>query len=246
MDPYEHIVHLYDLEHDAFDDDASFFVNLLREGPVLEIGCGTGRIVERLARSGLETHGIDTSEAMLVAARKRLTGVANAHLHFMSVERLDLPRKFRSTIWPLNVLWHLPDLDAQVRSLQAVRAHMDAGGLLVVDLSNPLTMLDRQDGNEVLLRFQSGDGPNLVQGFSCSEDRAGDQMLELSLWYDRMETDGAVRRTATTVLLRYTYRFELELMLNIAGFRVRQTYGSYDLEPYTSDSPNLLVVGIAR
>lgn len=245
MDPYQNIVDLYDLEHDAFDDDASFFVNLVGEGPVLEIGCGTGRIVERLARAGFETHGIDTSEAMMTAARKRLTGVANAHVHLMSAEGLSLPRTFRSTIWPLNVLWHLPDLDAQVRSLRAVRAHMDPGGLIVVDVSNPLAMSDRQDGNEVRLRFQADAATEHVQAFSCARDQEAEQVLELSLWYDRIEPDDTVRRTTTFMPLRYTYRFELELMLRLAGFRVRHTYGSYDLEPYTSGSPNLLIVGIA-
>jgi SAM-dependent methyltransferase len=245
MDAYEHIVHLYDLEHDAFHDDASFFMNLIGEGPVLEVGCGTGRILEHIAHAGLEVHGIDVSQAMLNAARQRLTGLTNAHLHHMSVEKLDLPLTFRSTIWPLNVLWHLADHEAQLRSLRAVRAHMDDGGLLVVDLSNPFTMGDRQDGNEVRLRFQSDDGPSVVQGFSCAQDDEAEQVLHLSLWYDRIASDGTVRRTSTTLSLRYTYQFELKLMLDIAGFSVQQIYGSYDLEQYSSDSPNLLAVARA-
>src|SRR5947209_19363908 len=114
MDPYQDIVHFYDLEHDAFDDDASFFADLVQEGPVLEVGCGTGRIVERLARTGLEVIGIDTSEAMLSAARARLAGVANASVQLMSVQALSLSSQFRSVIWPLNVLWHLPGLEAQI------------------------------------------------------------------------------------------------------------------------------------
>jgi SAM-dependent methyltransferase len=246
MDPYQHIVEFYDLEHDAFGDDADFYLNLITEGPVLEVGCGTGRIVERLARAGLETHGIDPSEAMLAAARQRLAGVEHAHLYHMSVEQMELPYIFQSSILPLNVLWHLPDVGSQVRALQAVRHHMRAGGIMVVDLSNPLNMIDRQSTSEVRLRFQSDHGSDQVYGFSSAEDTEADQSLRLTLWYDVTGSDGTVRRTGTAFALRYTYRFELELVLNAAGFQVAQTYGSYDLEPYSADSTNLLMVGIAR
>lgn len=246
MDPYENIVEIYDLEHDAFDDDASFFANLVREGPVLEVGCGTGRIVAHLARAGLEVHGIDPSEAMLRAARERLKGLANAHVHQMSVQNISLNRVFPSVIYPLNVLWHLPDLSAQLDSLRQLRIHIEDGGMLVVDVTNPLNMLDRQGGNEIRLRFEARDGPTVVHGFSSADDLVAEQVLRLSLWYDRTYRDGTVKRIASSLRLRYTYRYELELMLLQAGFLTKQVYGSYDLEPYGADSSNLILVCVAR
>jgi SAM-dependent methyltransferase len=245
MDPYENIVELYDLEHDAFQDDVSFFANVIQDGPVLEVGCGTGRIVERLVRRGLEVHGIDTSEAMLTAARRRLAGLAHAHLYHMAAEKISLPQKFQSAIWPLNVLWHLPDQDAQMRALQQVRAHMLGGGLLVVDLSNPLMIANGEGPAGVQLRFQSADDVSEVQGFSNAVDLPTEQQVTLTLWYDRIEVGGIVRRSTAVVPLRYMYRFELELMLVYSGFRLGQIYGSYDLDPYAANSPNMLVVAIA-
>jgi SAM-dependent methyltransferase len=245
MDPYENIVDLYDLEHDAFDDDASFFVSLIQQSPVLEIGCGTGRIAERLARAGLEVTGIDTSEAMLAAARTRLAGLANASVHHMAVESLSLPQTFKSAIWPLNVLWHLTDLSAQIGAMKRVRACMVPKGLLVIDLSNPLTISNHQAGDSVQLRFHCGEGAAQVQGFSSTADQPSEQVLTLSLWYDRIAEDGTVRRTTSSLPLRYTYRYELELILIATGFRLEQTYGSYDLDPYGADSPGLLVVASA-
>lgn len=245
MDPYERIVPFYDLEHDAFVEDRDFYLNLIQEGPVLEIGCGTGRIIEPLARAGLETHGIETSAAMLAAARRRLQGVPNAHLHQMSATALSLPDRFAWVIWPLNVLWHLTELETQIRALRAARAHSIAGGSIVVDLSNPLTMQDRQNAGEVRRRFGAKDGDDDVSGFSSAHDVESEQLLEIDLWYERVTPDGALRRSTTSLALRYTYRFELQLMLEAAGYRVRQLYGSYDLEPYDSDAPNLLLVGEA-
>lgn len=245
MDPYQDIVEFYDLEHDAFNDDASFFTNLIQEGPVLEVGCGTGRIVERLARTGLEVIGVDASEAMLSAARVRLAGLANASVQSMSAESLSLPRRFQAVIWPLNVLWHLPSLQAQLDALRRVRSCMVEGGLLVVDLSNPLTLTNQRVGDGIQLRFHSQDNAVQIQSFSSTVDSPAEQLLDLSLWYDRIDAAGTVRRAITHIPMRYTYRYELELMLVSAGFRPGQTYGSYDLEPYGPDSPNLLTVARA-
>ena len=242
MDPYRDIVKFYDLEHDALDDDASFFANLIQEGPVLEVGCGSGRILERLARTGLEVLGIDTSEAMLAAARDRLADWPNASVQLMSVESLSLSHTFPSVIWPLNVLWHLPNLAAQVGALRQVRSCMADGGMLVIDLSNPLTLANQHVGDAVQLRFRSQNNGSLIQSFSSTVDSPAEQLLSLSLWYDRIDDSGSVSRTLTHLPLRYTYRYELELMLISAGFRPGQTYGSYDLEPYVAESPNLLTV----
>jgi SAM-dependent methyltransferase len=245
MDPYANIVELYDLEHDAFHDDVSFFANLIQDGPVLEIGCGTGRIVSQLVRQGLEVHGIDTSEPMLAAARRRVAGLPRAHLHHMNAEKISLPQMFQAAIWPLNVLWHLSDQDAQLRALKQVRAHMLVGSLLVVDLSNPLMIANGEGSAGVQLRFHSSDDVSEVQGFSSAVDVPSEQLLILTLWYDRIGAGGTVSRSTSVVTLRYMYRFELELMLVSSGFRLGEVYGSYDLDPYTANSPNMLVVAIA-
>jgi hypothetical protein len=66
--------------------------------------------------------------------------------------------------------------------------------------------------------------------------------LELDLLYDQLDAEGRVRRTNAHLELRYLYRYELELLLLHTGFRVRHLYGSYDLDPYTADSPNLIAL----
>jgi SAM-dependent methyltransferase len=242
LDPYDNIVRFYDLEHDAFQDDVEFYLSAVREGPVLEVGCGSGRLLAALADTGLELYGIDTSAAMLAAATRRLESAANVSLQLASVEELDVPQRFRTVILPLNVLWHIDDAREQLGLLSAIRKRMVRDGLLVVDLSNPHTMIDRESGGEVRLRFALDEGDERVQCFSSAEDHPEEQLLTLSLWYDVTSQGGTVRRTASTIRLRYTYRFELELMLEAAGFLVSRVYGSYDLDPYDVGSGNLLVL----
>ena len=242
MDPYEHIVKLYDLEHDDFEDDAVFFRNLIDTGPVLEVGCGTGRIMSHLVTGGIEVHGIDCSPAMLEAARARLQGQAGAHLYLMAAEELDLPVAFVAAIFPLNVLWHLSSLDSQLAALRAVRTHLMPGGLLAIDVANPISLADRGAAGEVRNRFSSPVDGGMVQGFSSAWDFKAEQRLALSFWYDVTNHNGSVQRTMTAMDLRYTFRFELELLLRESGFTARHWYGTYDLDPYDEDSPNLVVV----
>ncbi len=242
MDPYQNIVDFYDLEHDPFDEDASFYNNIVRDGPVLEVGCGTGRLLQKLAPSRLQLHGVDTSEAMLRAARNRLVDVPNVHLHLGSVESLRLPYSFKTVLVPLNVLWHITTLQGQIEALRAIRDHMKRDCLLVVDVSNPLNMVDRSGGREVRQRFAQETPNGFVQCFSTAEEWSEDQRLKIALWYDLTGQDQQVRRTRASLDLRYTYRFELELMIEMTGFVVGQVYGSYDLEPYSPSSSNIIVV----
>ncbi|HEX6509930.1 MAG TPA: class I SAM-dependent methyltransferase [Chloroflexota bacterium] len=245
MDPYGKIPDLYDLEHDAFDDDLAFYANAVTQGPVLEIGCGTGRLTRVLAETGLEIYGIDSSEAMLTKARERLSGLTNVHLVHASADELDLPIEFHTAIWPLNVLWHFPSLAEQLHAMRSVRRQCADGAVLLVDLSNPLSMADRDGQGECRLRFERECGETQVQGFSSAEDDSARQSLRLTIWFDVWTSEGTVRRTHTTLNLRYIYRSELELMLGAAGFRIQQVYGSYDLEAYSTASPNLLAVAAA-
>jgi SAM-dependent methyltransferase len=71
---YDTLARFYDLENADFTDDLEFWVRLAKErgGPVLELGCGTGRVTQQIARAGCAIVGLDNSEAMLALARAKL------------------------------------------------------------------------------------------------------------------------------------------------------------------------------
>jgi SAM-dependent methyltransferase len=246
MDPYAEIAPYYDWEHDEFRDDIEFYLNAIRDGPVLEVGVGTGRIALPLARAGHEVWGVDPSEAMMARARDRLAGIPRVHLRLGSVDQLDQAPRFGTTLLPLNTLWHAADLDDQIEMLQAVHRRMTTNGLLFVDLSNPLSMADRQSRGELRQRFRrSVDGCTITSYSSVWDDEA-DQVLTLALTYEESRAGVPVQRSFAELELRYLYRFELDAALRLAHFAVLQVYGSYDLQPYSSASPNLIVVaGVA-
>lgn len=241
-DPYETIAAYYDLEHASLQDDVEFYLNVLHSGPVLEVGTGTGRVMLALVRSGLEVWGVDRSEAMLRVARRRLEGYPGAHLVQADARELRLNTSFAAALLPLNTLWHLTDVDAQIRALRGLRPSLIDGGMLVIDLSNPFTMVDRGGLGEVRQRFEVQDGERHITGYSAAWDDRATQLLRLSLSYEATAPNGAIFRSRAELDLRYLYRFELELLLRHCGYRLRELFGSYSYEEYSETSPNLIAL----
>jgi SAM-dependent methyltransferase len=74
---------------------------------VLEPGCGSGRIVEALARRGLRVVGIDVSPRMIELAQRRLEGVEGAEVFLADMTSFRLDRFFDGAACPIDTLLHL-------------------------------------------------------------------------------------------------------------------------------------------
>jgi len=206
---------------------------------------GTGRVAAALLEAGFEVWGIDPSDSVLHLAKTRLAGYTGIHLVRTTAAGLHLDQRFPVVLLPLNTLWHFPDADAQLHALTALRRHCQDRALLVVDCSNPLSMADRGAHGEVRERFTRDTEQGTVRAVAASWDDPAEQVLTISLLYDTTASDGLVRRSTTELQLRYLFRFELELLLKLAGFSLLQVYGSYDLEQYQAASPNLIALAQA-
>lgn len=249
IDGYAQIAELYDLEHDSYDDDHDFFLNFIEAvgDPVLELGCGTGRLLTAIAEAGYRVTGTDLSPAMLDRARAR---IAEAGLR----DLVDLRRgamtaadeapggPFGVAVIALNGLLHIADPGDQRAVLASVRRSLDPRGLLLIDVLNPtpetLRGLDHSVVHEGV--WFTNDGTR-IDKFATRRVSAASQLIATELWYDLTEAGGAVRRVATSLPMRYLHRAELELMLELAGFAEWQVYGSYDLEPFGDQSERLIV-----
>jgi SAM-dependent methyltransferase len=248
-DAYARIAELYDLEHDAYGDDMDFYINFVEAvgEPVLELGCGTGRLLTGIAEAGYRVTGTDRSGAMLDRARKRVEGSGLEHLvHVAQGEMGDAAEAaggpFGVAIIALNGLLHVVDPGAQREVLSSVRKALDPRGMLLVDVLNPtpetLRSLDHALAHEGVWHMTDG---TRVDKFAARRVAAATQTIATELWYDLTDPSGAVRRIATSMPMRYLHRAELELMLELAGFAEWQVYGSYDLEPFTDQSERLIV-----
>jgi SAM-dependent methyltransferase len=124
--------------------DVNFFVELAQQAgsPVLEIGCGTGRILIPTARAGLRIVGLDSSASMLAVCREKLAREpqdvqARVELREGDMRRFDLGREFRLVTIPFRPFQHLISVEDQLACLAYIHRHLVAGGRLVLDLFNP-------------------------------------------------------------------------------------------------------------
>jgi SAM-dependent methyltransferase len=242
---YERIAELYDWEHDRYGEDLDFYRALAKRtgGPILELGCGTGRVLADLAAEGHHCIGVDASSTMLARARERLSGRSlDADLIEAPMQAFSSPRPARLAIIALDSFGHLLTQDDQLRALTTVRSALTDGGLLVIDLSNGNNHGEPRDELSHHITAGGTDGETLITKWVSRATDPSEQIDDLIYWYDVAGAGGVVRRTTVQFELRYFTRFELTLLLERAGFTVETLYGSYDLESFGPHSERLIAV----
>ena len=239
----------YDAHYLSYRDDLPFYARLAADvgSPVLELGAGTGRVTEALARAGHEVVAIDSSADMLAAAAERLgsVGVADrVRLVMADMRHLELNERFPLVIAPFNTLMHAYTLDDQDRTLAVVNAHLEDGGAFAFDLYAP------KFGPERVLRREPELGGGVMPDdviredvFLVQEVDRTAQMVTTTYYHDRLAADGTVRRRVTDLSQRYYTRFEVDRLCRAAGLGV-EMYGGFDRSRYSHESP--LMVCVAR
>ncbi len=250
MNSYAQIARFYDWENAEFTEDLPFWCELARErgGPVLELGCGSGRVLLHLAREGFETTGVDSSPEMIALARARMEkqpALANRiQLFETDFRRIDLKKKFPLVIAPFHTFSHLTepaDIDA---ALGAIAAHLAPGGSLALALPNPIPIYSALPEGIVLERtFRDGERGATVQQFSSLRVDRVAQLGHITWIYDEIDPAGKVTRTTVPMTLRYFFPNEIPLLFERAGLRLSHLWGDYDRSPFAEDSPVLLVTG---
>jgi SAM-dependent methyltransferase len=250
-DPYAADAPHYDAIHGSFRDDIGLWLSFAgrTDRPVLEVGCGTGRIALELARAGHEVTGIDPSPAMLACARRKAEDDA-LDVTFIEGRALDLSLEkehYGLVLLPLDVFLYCQSGDEQVETLRTLAASLVFNGSLALDLPGPASGLDPGSNGQPVLVF-SGQAPEGVS-FDCyhlHEDDLATQTRHLRVTYETLSPEGVVRRSVSEHQLRYVYRFELDYLLDRAGLALVDVYGDYDLGPLTNDSERMIAIARRR
>jgi len=266
MTPYSTLARYYDLENADFTEDLDFWLELAEDhgDPILELGCGTGRVLLHLARRGHVITGIDNSPEML--ARLESKGVQlpapgpQAQVNAPTRARLDVSivradmkdfsteKRFRLATMPFNTFMHLLTLEDQIAALTCIRKHLQPGAALALDMPNPGEAYAAPAGEQGLTlerTFMDGESGSAVQQFSSvAVDRAA-QLAHITWLYDSVAPDGAVRRAIVPLTLRYTFPGEMRLLLKKCGFTLAHLYGDYQRAPFADGSPRMIVVATA-
>jgi SAM-dependent methyltransferase len=249
MDRYDIYARFYDLDFGDADADLLMYQQFASRcgSPILELGCGTGRVLLPLARQGYQITGVDVSPPMLDVARRKVAAenlTGQVTLFEQDMRELELGGRFNLAFAAINSFMHLLNTDDQLTALARIRHHLNPGGLLLLDLFNPdlSRLLDLRGQIGLAKVMTDPDTGHRLMRFHSDKADIGQQTIHVTFVVDELDAEGHVQRTLFPFSIRYLFRFELELLLRHAGFEIEAIYGSYDLEEFTGDSPKMIAV----
>ena len=236
---FDRVAVFYDSEQKGFTKDISFYLEYAKEcgGEVLELACGTGRILIPMAKQGIKITGLDISEGMLEIAYKKVNAdesiKGNVTFIKSDMRTFDLKRKFSVILIAFRSFQSLLTKEDQVACLKAVHKHLSDNGVFILDLFAPrhdyLAMGKRSlhlgefydEDNDVYISRRADDSYDLAE-----------QTLHEDRFYEWTDKKGKFHREIWAFDLAYLFRYEAELLLQSCGFRVKNVFGNFDKSPY--------------
>jgi SAM-dependent methyltransferase len=225
----EHIAARYDegsadmFEPAVVEPIVGFLVDLAGDGAALELGIGTGRIALPFSERGVRVHGIDLSEAMVARLRAKPGGEAiPVTIGDFATTRVE--GRFSLAYLVFNTINNLTTQDEQVACFQNVAAHLEPGGRFVIEVGVP--DLQRLPPGETYVAF---DVSPTHLGFD-----EYDVVSQGLISHHYSLVDGELE--VVTMPFRYVWPSELDLMARLAGMSLRERFGGWNREPFTSES----------
>ena len=232
--------------------DVDFYIEEARwiDGKILEVGCGTGRVLIPIARLGKEITGVDSSPRMLAQCKARLDLEPpdvreRATLVQADMRELDLGEQFSLITIPFRPFQHLIAVSDQLAALQAIHRHLEPGGRLIFDVFNPnirYLLEDRRDEREDTAEVELPDNRSFKRTARVAAVHIVDQYSEAELIYYVREADGRIQRLVHGFLMRWYWLYELEHLLTRCGFRLGAVFGDFNRSPLTDVSPEMIFI----
>jgi SAM-dependent methyltransferase len=242
MNVYDEMAEYYDWIY-SDELDLKFYLNEARNarGPVLEVACGTGRILLKLIQSGIDATGIDLSDGMLAKLQENAKTLGiRANAIQADMTDFQISRKFNLIIMPYRSFLHLKDSETRKKTLQNLREHLAEGGRLILHTYNPSgEEMGMQGGyhNYDYEEMTAPDGTKYrLDWFLNFEPRGriGHYKIVLKLY------DGRVKEFLMD--LSFVTNRELESLLKTAGFRNIKSYCGFSYGTYTNECKEVLSI----
>lgn len=254
-DPYAAIAAWYDLEHADVTDDIEMYRDFAAGtgGPILELGCGSGRVLIPLAEAGHRVIGVDASATMLARCRAAAqTAGVTGGITLAQGDMTDLhlhERGVKLAIVALGTFNHLATLADRRAALAAIRVHAAPGALLVVDLAQADARRFAQvaESGQIIHigTWHDNTTGTILTHTAAARLGTSPGTLALTHWYDAHPQGGALTRTCIETTLAQITQSEMALLLAATGWRLRECYGDHALDPWDDLSPRLIVTAQA-
>jgi SAM-dependent methyltransferase len=256
-DDYALDAELYDIVHADYDDDITFYVEeaIQANGPCLELGCGTGRVLLPVAEAGAAVVGLDTSQPMLARARRKVQALPLEVRQRITLVRgdmrtVDLPARFALIYAPFRAFLHLLQVEDQITTLRNIHRHLEPGGRLALNFFDPsLEYIAAHSGpiggalHATGETFHDPHNNHLLVEYATVHYNQHLQRIDQYFVYDEVDWRGhVVGRLYRSLQMRYIFRWEFEHLLARCGFDVVALFGSFDRQPHLQPGQELIWV----
>jgi SAM-dependent methyltransferase len=232
--------------------DVAFFVQEADKsgGPVLEVGCGTGRILLPTARAGISITGLDLSTHMLDVCRQHLEAEPpqvqeKVTLVEGDMRDFDLGETFTLITTPFRPFQHLLTVEDQFNCLTCIRRHLAPEGTFILDIFNPsLAALTADNlGQEIEEEqpFTTPEGIKVRRFHKVTARDFHNQIQDIELIYHLTHPDGREERIVHAFPMRYLFRFEAEHLLARAGLKVFDVFADFNRAQLGTKYPGELI-----
>jgi SAM-dependent methyltransferase len=239
---------LYDRLLGDFDYGLTFYGDLARQagGPVLDIACGTGRILLPCLEAGIDIEGLDLYEGMLAQLReKALAKGLSPRLHQADMSDFQTGRQYALIMIPFNAVIHNLTTDDQIRCLTRCREHLLPGGLLAFDTFFPAAEVVNVPPATRVLEGETRD-PQTGLRIRAYDTRTFDRVAQTQhslMDIEFVNGDGElVRVERFEFTTRWMYKNEMELLLRLAGFTRWEICGDFDRRPMERETDLQIVL----
>jgi ubiquinone/menaquinone biosynthesis C-methylase UbiE len=237
----------YDSLSPGLAGDVEFYTGLAIKagGPVLELGCGTGRITLPIAEAGVEIVGVDLSHDMLAIAHRKLAAAhadvrARVQLVQGDMRDMDLGQQFPLVMIPYRAFLHLLTPEDEHAALRTIYRHLVPGGRLALNIFDPrLDLIVAHTGplgsaikqfGEVLVHPESG---NPIMVYDTRVFDLERQLLQEYRILEEIDGEGrVVDKHYAPLTLRYIYRYEMQYLLERCGFEIEALWGDWQRGPF--------------
>ena len=255
MTSYDDWADVYDSIYAYVREDIPFYVReaVRSGGPVLELGCGTGRVTVSISQAGIDIVGLDNSAGMLERAGSKARDLEPGHgsidLQMGDMREFSLDRNFPLIIVPFRGFLSLLSVEDQITCLANVRSHLAPDGRLIfnVFVPDPQMLVEDEDAAFHLRDVTDPDTGRTSIVWQQTRVDNHNQVLSVRLIVDETDRQGKVgNRFYCDYRIRYAHRFEILHLLERCGFEVVDLYGDFDGTPFDDESGEMVWVAAAR
>ena len=237
---------LYDTYATGIEGDLDFYLEEAKNAgsPVLELGCGTGRILIPIAQAGIDIVGLDRSAKMLSIAKEKITHLPEKiqnHIQLIQADMRDfsLDRGFNLILIPFRAFLHLLTGEDQRLALERIHKNLVEGGFLALNIFDPsISIIAAHMGSlgqarKKITAFKHPESGNTIIQWDSRRYDLENQIIDEYFIFEEVNEDGVVQSTTYSPLkLRFIYRYEMQYLLELSGFKIEALYGDFKRGPF--------------